>query len=173
MMLGAYWRGESATLGDVRARRDRGVPLVHDRARRPPLNVVRDLGLTVLNMAWIPLLAGYLIATLKLPDGKALVLWVILLTFLYDTAAFLIGSFWGGGWIQRPLAPNVSPKKSWEGTHRRPLATVDRRRWRFVSSFVGVFEGRKLAALALGLVDRGGRHASATSRSRCSSGISA
>ena len=37
------------------------------------------------------------------------------LTFLFDTTAFLAGSISGGGWIQRPLAPNVSPKKSWEG----------------------------------------------------------
>jgi phosphatidate cytidylyltransferase len=105
-------------------------------------------------MAWIPLLAGYLIATLKLPDGEALVLWVILLTFRFDTAAFLIGSVSGGGWIQRPLAPNDSPKKSWEGIIGGALATSIAS-VAFVSSFVGVFEDRKLAALALGLVIAG------------------
>ena len=75
-------------------------------------------------MAWIPLLGGYLIATLKLHDGKALVFAIILLTFLFDTAAFLIGSVSGGGWFQRPLAPNVSPKKSWEGLLGGTFATV-------------------------------------------------
>ena len=151
MMLGAYWRGEAATpamfaLGVVAAFLwFMSVPM--DQR----VHVVRDLGVTVLNMAWIPLLAGYLIATLKLPDGKALVLWVVLLTFLFDTAAFLIGSVSGGGWIQRPLAPNVSPKKSWEGIIGGAVATV------FVSaalvtSFVSVFEGRRWDAVALGLV---------------------
>lgn len=154
MMLGAHWRGEAATpamfaLGVVAAFLWYMTVPIEQR-----VHVVRDLGLTVLNMAWIPLLAGYLIATLKLPDGKALVLWVILLTFLFDTAAFLIGSVSGGGWIQRPLAPNVSPKKSWEGIIGGALATAIAS-VAFVSSFVGVFEGRKLAALALGLVIAG------------------
>jgi phosphatidate cytidylyltransferase len=151
MMLGAYWRGESATpamfaLGVIAAFLWFMTVSIDQRQ-----HVVRDLGLTVLNMAWIPLLAGYLIATLKLPDGEALVLWVILLTFLFDTAAFLIGSVSGGGWIQRPLAPNVSPKKSWEGIIGGAVATAFAS-VAFVTSFVGVFEGRRLAALALGLV---------------------
>ena len=98
-------------------------------------NVTRNIGMTVLNMAWIPLLGGYLIATLKLDDGKALVFAIILLTFLFDTAAFLIGSVSGGGWFQRPLAPNVSPKKSWEGLLGGTFATVVAS-GAFVTSFV-------------------------------------
>ncbi len=154
MMLGAYWRGEAATpamfaLGMIAAFLWFMTVPIDQRS-----HVVRDLGMTVLNMAWIPLLAGYLIATLKLPDGESLVLSVILLTFLFDTAAFLIGSVSGGGWIQRPLAPNVSPKKSWEGIIGGALATAIAS-VAFVTTFVGVFEGRKLAALGLGLVIAG------------------
>jgi phosphatidate cytidylyltransferase len=151
MMLGAYWRGESATpamfaLGVLAAFLwFMTVPIEHRT------NVVRDLGLTVLNMAWIPLLGGYLIATLKLPDGTSLVLWVILLTFLFDTAAFLIGSVSGGGWIQRPLAPHISPKKSWEGIIGGALATVIAS-VAFVSSFVEPFQDKKVDALLLGVV---------------------
>ncbi|HEX3298634.1 MAG TPA: phosphatidate cytidylyltransferase [Actinomycetota bacterium] len=151
MMLGAYWRGEAATpamfaLGVVAAFLWFMTVPIDQR-----VHVVRDLGMTVLNMAWIPLLGGYLIATLKLPDGNTLVLSVILLTFLFDTTAFLAGSISGGGWIQRPLAPNVSPKKSWEGiiigAAFTTLASAA-----LVTSFVSVFEGRRLAAVALGLV---------------------
>jgi phosphatidate cytidylyltransferase len=113
--------------------------------------VVRDLGMTVLNMAWIPLLAGYLVATLKLDDGKSLVLAVILLTFLFDTVAFVGGSISGGAWLQRAPAPNVSPKKSWEGIILATVVTT------FVSAavvtaFVAPFEDERLAAVALGLV---------------------
>jgi phosphatidate cytidylyltransferase len=36
---------------------------------------------------------------------------VIGLTILYDICAYAIGSLWGN----RPLAPTVSPQKSWEG----------------------------------------------------------
>jgi phosphatidate cytidylyltransferase len=151
MMLGAYWRGEAATpamfaLGVVAAFLWFMTVPIDQR-----VHVVRDLGMTVLNMAWIPLLGGYLIATLKLTDGDALVLWVIVLTFLFDTTAFLAGSISGGGWIQRPLAPNVSPKKSWEGiiigAAFTTLASAA-----LVTSFVSVFEHRRLAAVALGLV---------------------
>jgi phosphatidate cytidylyltransferase len=151
MMLGAYWRGESATpamfaLGVVAAFLwFMTVPL------EQRVHVVRDLGMTVLNMAWIPLLGGYLVATLKLDDGKSLVLAVILLTFLFDTVAFLAGSVSGGGWIQRAPAPNVSPKKSWEGIIIATILTTVAAAG-LVTAFVGVFEERRLAAVALGLV---------------------
>lgn len=151
MMAGAYFRGEAATpamfaLGVMATFLwFMTVPAEHRT------NVTRNIGMTVLNMAWIPLLAGYLIATLKLNDGKALVFAIILLTFLFDTAAFLIGSVSGGGWFQRPLAPNVSPKKSWEGLLGGTFATVVAS-GAFVTSFVGPFENRRIDALLLGLV---------------------
>jgi phosphatidate cytidylyltransferase len=151
MMAGAYFRGEAATpamfaLGVMATFLwFMTVPAEHRT------NVTRNIGMTVLNMAWIPLLAGYLIATLKLSDGKALVFAIILLTFLFDTAAFLIGSVSGGGWFQRPLAPNVSPKKSWEGLLGGTFATVVAS-GAFVTSFVGPFENRRIDALLLGLV---------------------
>jgi phosphatidate cytidylyltransferase len=151
MMLGAYWRGESATpamfaLGVIAAFLWFMTIPVDQR-----VHVVRDLGMTVLNMAWIPLLAGYLVATLKLDDGKSLVLAVILLTFLFDTVAFVGGSISGGAWLQRAPAPNVSPKKSWEGIILATVVTT------FVSAavvtaFVAPFEDERLAAVALGLV---------------------
>jgi phosphatidate cytidylyltransferase len=151
MMAGAYLRGEAATpamfaLGVMAAFLwFMTVPAEHRT------NVTRNIGLTVLNMAWIPLLAGYLIATLKLPDGRALVFAIVGLTFLFDTAAFLIGSVSGGGWFQRPLAPNISPKKSWEGLLGGTLTTIVAS-GAFVTSFVGPFEDRRVDALLLGLV---------------------
>jgi phosphatidate cytidylyltransferase len=43
--------------------------------------------------------------------GRSLMLAVLGLTFLYDISAFAGGSFFGS----RPLAPTISPRKSWEG----------------------------------------------------------
>ena len=151
MMAGAYLRGEAATpamfaLGVMAAFLwFMTVPAEHR------VQVTRNIALTVLNMAWIPLLAGYLLAMLKLSDGRSLVAAVIALTFLFDTAAFLIGSVSGGGWFQRPLAPNISPKKSWEGLLGGTLTTVVAA-GAFVTSFVGPFEDRRLDALLLGVV---------------------
>jgi phosphatidate cytidylyltransferase len=70
-----------------------------------------NVAVTILGIAYVPLLAAYAIALLDLPEGTALVLTVIALTFVYDTAAFVVGSWFGS----RPLAPTISPKKSVEG----------------------------------------------------------
>lgn len=151
MMAGAYFKGEAATPAMFALAVMASflwymtVPFEHRT------DVMRNIGLTVLNMAWIPLLAGYLIATLKLPDGRALVFSIILLTFLFDTSAFLIGSVSGGGWFPRPLAPNVSPKKSWEGLLGGTLLTVVAS-VALVTAFVDSFSGRRFDALLLGLV---------------------
>jgi phosphatidate cytidylyltransferase len=43
--------------------------------------------------------------------GTNIFLTVIGLTVLYDICAYAIGTLWG----DRPLAPTISPRKSWEG----------------------------------------------------------
>lgn len=112
LVLGAgYYRGENAMLAIVALSLFATflwymtVPPQHRH------NIVSNIAITVLGIAYIPLLAAYALALLKLPDGESLTLSIIGLTFVYDTAAFGVGYFWGS----RPLAPNVSPKKSWEG----------------------------------------------------------
>jgi phosphatidate cytidylyltransferase len=121
------------------------VPAIHRK------DVTRNVGLTVLNMAWIPLLAGYLIATLKLQDGRALVVAVVGLTFLFDTVAFLAGSVWGGSFIPRSLAPNVSPKKSVEGVVFGAIVTVVVS-MATVPAFIDRFADRSIDALLLAVV---------------------
>ncbi len=151
MMAGAYFRGEAATpamfaLGVIAAFLwFMTVPAVHRK------DVVRNIGLTVVNMAWIPLLAGYLIATLKLDDGRALVVAVVGLTFVFDTAAFLVGSVWGGSFFRRPLAPTISPKKSLEGLIGATLVTIVVS-VALVTSFIDVFADQRLDALLLAVV---------------------
>jgi phosphatidate cytidylyltransferase len=114
-------------------------------------DVLKNIGLTVLNMAWIPLLGAYLVATLDLADGSALVVSVIGLTFVFDTAAFLVGSVWGGSFFQRALAPNVSPKKSIEGLIGATLVTIVIA-VALVPSFVDPMEGDRGGAFLLALV---------------------
>jgi phosphatidate cytidylyltransferase len=79
-----------------------------------------NIGVTVLGVAYIPLMAGFALAMLDFSDGRALVLSVIGLTFVYDTAAFIVGSWWGN----RPLAPTISPKKSLEGAIGATLVVI-------------------------------------------------
>lgn len=151
MMAGAYLKGEAAppamfALGVIATFAwYMTVPAAHRK------DTLKNIGVTVFNMAWIPLLGGYLIATLKLPDGGELVLTVVALTFIYDTAAFLVGSVWGGSFFRRALAPSISPKKSLEGLIGATLVTVVVA-VAVVPSFIGGFDGQKLDALYLGLV---------------------
>lgn len=121
LVLGAgYYRGEGAVLAIVTVSAIAAflwymtVPAQHRR------NVVSNVALTVLGIVYIPMLAAYALMVLKLPDGRGLAVAIIGLTFAYDTAAFAVGYFWGS----RPLAPNISPKKSWEGAIGATLVVV-------------------------------------------------
>jgi phosphatidate cytidylyltransferase len=114
---------------------------------------LQNIGLTVMNIAYVPLLASYLIVTLAIggADGKALVVAVIGLTFIYDTAAFLVGSVWGGSFFQRPLAPNTSPKKSIEGLIGATFVTIIVS-VALVPSFIDPFEGLKIESFFFAIV---------------------
>ena len=151
MMAGAYYRGEAAvlamfTLGVVATMLwFMAVPAPHRK------NTVVNLGLSIMNMAWIPLLASYLLITLKQPDGVSLVVTIIGLTFVFDTAAFLGGSVMGGQFFERPLAPTVSPKKSIEGLIIATLVTAVVS-VALVTNFVDPFQDMRIETLMLGLV---------------------
>ncbi len=113
-----------------------------------------NVGLTLLGMVWIPALAGSLLIILTTFD-TSVVLAVIGLAFVFDTAAFLIGSVWGGSFIQRPLAPATSPKKSLEGLIGASLITMVVSS-AFVTAFVdvapGIFLDGRVNALLLGVI---------------------
>jgi len=153
MIAGAYYHGEAGIL----AMFSMGVvatflwfiaaPAAHRKG------AIAHIGVTLMNIAYIPLLASYLIVTLSIggSDGKALVVAVIGLTFIFDTCAFLVGSVWGGSFFQRPLAPSVSPKKSIEGLIGATLITIIVA-GALVPSFVGPFEDKRLESLVLALI---------------------
>jgi phosphatidate cytidylyltransferase len=113
-----------------------------------------NVGLTLLGLVWIPGLAAALLMILT-TFGAEVVVAVIGLTFVFDTAAFLIGSVWGGSFIQRPLAPATSPKKSIEGLVGASLITMVVSS-AFVTAFVdvapGIFHDGRVNALLLGIV---------------------
>jgi phosphatidate cytidylyltransferase len=121
LVLGAaYYRGEGAMLAMMALSTFAAflwymtVPAQHRR------NVAANVALTILGVAYIPMLAGYALTVLRLEDGSSLALAIIGLTIAYDISAFGVGYFWGS----RPLAPNVSPKKSWEGAIGATLVVV-------------------------------------------------
>jgi phosphatidate cytidylyltransferase len=74
-------------------------------------NAVRDAVCAAFVVTWIPFLASFLIVLIQQEQGPAKVLTAVLVTAASDTGGYMVGVFIG----RHPMAPLVSPKKSWEG----------------------------------------------------------
>jgi phosphatidate cytidylyltransferase len=72
---------------------------------------VRDVAGGVLVAAYPPLLAGFALLLLSPKDGPWRALTFILVTISSDIGGYAAGVIFG----RHPMAPTVSPKKSWEG----------------------------------------------------------
>jgi phosphatidate cytidylyltransferase len=75
--------------------------------RRHPLE---NAAVTVMGAAWIGLLA-FAIAIARAEEYVGLILLVVLVTAGFDAGSYFSGRAFG----KRPMAPKVSPKKTWEG----------------------------------------------------------
>jgi phosphatidate cytidylyltransferase len=74
-------------------------------------NVSWGIAATMLGITWIGLALSHAVLLRQLPHGGAIVVDVLIGTFVGDTCAYLGGRAWG----QRPLAPRISPNKTVEG----------------------------------------------------------
>lgn len=70
-----------------------------------------DWTLTIVVAVYVGGFLGSLVATRELTDGLRLVLLVFVLTWAYDTGAYVIGREWG----QTPFMSKISSRKTWEG----------------------------------------------------------
>ena len=81
------------------------------RMRRGYEGYVRDVTASVFTIAYLPFMAGFLGLTLAADDGPARIVVFILLTISNDIGGYAAGVLFG----RHPIAPQISPKKSWEG----------------------------------------------------------
>jgi phosphatidate cytidylyltransferase len=72
---------------------------------------VRDATAGVFAAAYLPLMGGFVMLLLAAEDGAMRVALFILLCVANDTGGYVVGVLIG----RHPLAPSVSPKKTWEG----------------------------------------------------------
>jgi phosphatidate cytidylyltransferase len=79
-----------------------------------------EAGTALLGVAYIPFLFSYLIHLRASREGALYTALLFILTWVSDSLAFFIGSRFG----RRPLAPRVSPKKTWEGAVAGVAGTV-------------------------------------------------
>lgn len=75
------------------------------------LAAIRDCAAAVFAAAYLPLMAGFVMLMLAADNGPLQVMLFILLAVASDTGGFFAGVRFG----KTPLAPTISPKKSWEG----------------------------------------------------------
>jgi phosphatidate cytidylyltransferase len=75
------------------------------------VDALRDSTAGVFAAAWLPFLAGFVMLMLAMPDGARRVLLFVLLAVASDVGGYAAGVMFG----RHPLAPSVSPKKTWEG----------------------------------------------------------
>jgi phosphatidate cytidylyltransferase len=75
------------------------------------MEAVRDASAGIFAAAYVPYLAGFAILLLRQPDGPWLVVTFLLVTIANDTGGYIAGVLFG----RTPMAPSISPKKSWEG----------------------------------------------------------
>lgn len=80
----------------------------------------RDLTATTLIAVYVPFLAGFAVMLAKPDDGALRIVVTLAAVVLSDTGGYAAGVFFG----KHPMAPTVSPKKSWEGFAGSVLATA-------------------------------------------------
>ncbi|ULA67465.1 MAG: Phosphatidate cytidylyltransferase [Nitrospira sp.] len=84
------------------------MPLLSGKPLRDSLT---DGMVLVMGVLYIGLSLSYLLLIRALPDGALLIFFVVLVTWAADTGAYIAGKSVG----RHPLAPVVSPKKTYEG----------------------------------------------------------
>jgi phosphatidate cytidylyltransferase len=76
------------------------------------------VGLT--SLCYVGVLMGHAVLLHQLPDGRALILFLLAVTWTGESAAYVVGSVVG----RHPLAPAISPGKTIEGAVGQLLASV-------------------------------------------------
>jgi phosphatidate cytidylyltransferase len=82
---------------------------------REPHNRMETLAATLFGVLYVPFMLQFLVRTIVLYDDKyvglALGLWLVAVAKFCDVGALLTGLAFG----RHKMAPNISPKKTWEG----------------------------------------------------------
>lgn len=85
--------------------------LVSGGLKHPPVNYLRDVSATILLATWIPLFGAFGVLLIYPDDGAGRVFCLMLGVAFSDIGGYAAGVLFG----KHPMAPAISPKKSWEG----------------------------------------------------------
>ncbi len=114
--------------------------------------LIRDLSVNILGFLYLPFLLGHFIWLRYLPQGEWWVLWLLMVIFAGDTAAFYVGQALGNS----KLYPQVSPGKTWAGTVGGVVfglaAGLAAGKWLFPDATFQALGGLALVLVLLGLL---------------------
>ncbi len=105
---------------------------------------VRDVTATIFCLVYIPFLASFVALLLAPDDGIQRVVTFFAVTIASDTGGYAAGVLLG----RRPMAPTISPKKTWEGFAGSVVASMGAG----VACVVYLFDGQWWVGLVLGAV---------------------
>jgi len=104
---------------------------------------VRDVAAAVFAAAYVPLLGGFAVLMVAEDDGPRRIVVFVVTTVASDVGGYVFGVLWG----RHPMAPSVSPKKSWEGSAGSAVFTMAAA----VTGVVFLLDGPWWAGLVIGV----------------------
>ena len=108
MVVGAYYGGPDVLIVILAAT---VLASILWRMPRGQAGFVRDITATVFCLIYVPFLASFVALLLAPADGIRRVMTFIAVTIASDIGGYAVGVLVG----RHPMAPAISPKKSWEG----------------------------------------------------------
>ena len=108
MPLAAFWYGVT---GQLVVMGIAVLTVIFWRIPRGTDGYVKDITSSIFVMAYLPFMASFLMLTLATANGPTRVLVFVFLTAGNDIGGYAAGVLFG----KHPIAPSISPKKSWEG----------------------------------------------------------
>jgi phosphatidate cytidylyltransferase len=105
---------------------------------------VRDVSATVFVLVYVPFLASFVALLLRADDGVQRVLTFVAVTIASDIGGYAVGVLFG----KHPMAPVISPKKSWEGFAGSAASCVGAG----IACVVFLLEGEWWVGIVLGLI---------------------
>jgi phosphatidate cytidylyltransferase len=106
-----YWLGSRAALAALALT---VVVIFAWRMPGGPSGYVKDVTAGVFATIYLPFLASFVVAMLSPADGPRRVLTFVIVTICSDIGGYFAGITFGRGG-RHPMAPVISPKKTWEG----------------------------------------------------------
>jgi phosphatidate cytidylyltransferase len=96
------------------------VEMVSPAGRAPLVDVLKDLGGGLLVLVYVPFLASFAVLLVAQDGGQWWVLAFLAVVVATDTGAYASGLLFG----KHPMAPRISPKKTWEGFAGSVVAAI-------------------------------------------------